>query len=60
VSFQDRHRVHEDCRKACQVLARVGDQWSVLVLVLLVDGPPRFFDSITGASEYRIARFRGR
>jgi DNA-binding HxlR family transcriptional regulator len=37
------HRpLHEDCRKVSQVLARVGDKWSVLVVMLLRDGPLRF------------------
>lgn len=33
---------HTDCRKVGQVLARVGDKWSVLVVMLLKDGPRRF------------------
>ncbi len=32
----------EDCRAVSSVLARVGDKWSVLVIVLLGDGPKRF------------------
>jgi DNA-binding HxlR family transcriptional regulator len=32
----------EDCRAASAVLARVGDKWSVLIIVLLGDGPKRF------------------
>ncbi|MEW6639980.1 MAG: helix-turn-helix domain-containing protein [Pseudomonadota bacterium] len=35
------HRV-EDCRAVGTVLARVGDKWSVLVIMLLQDGPRRF------------------
>ena len=31
-----------DCRAVSGVLARVGDKWSVLVIVLLGDGPKRF------------------
>jgi DNA-binding HxlR family transcriptional regulator len=42
VTFQDHHPFHEDCRKVSQVLARVGDKWSVLVVMLLRDGPRRF------------------
>ncbi len=34
--------LHTDCRKVGQVLARVGDKWSVLVVMLLKDGPRRF------------------
>ena len=31
-----------DCRAVSQVLARVGDKWSVLIVMLLGDGPMRF------------------
>ena len=31
-----------DCRAVSSVLARVGDKWSVLTIVLLGDGPKRF------------------
>jgi DNA-binding HxlR family transcriptional regulator len=34
--------LHEDCRKVSRVLARVGDKWSVLVVMLLRDSPRRF------------------
>lgn len=33
---------HNDCRGVATVLARVGDKWSVLVIMLLMDGPRRF------------------
>ena len=32
----------EDCRAISSILARVGDKWSVLIVVLLGDGPKRF------------------
>ena len=32
----------EDCRAVSSVLARVGDKWSVLIIVLLGDGSKRF------------------
>ena len=32
----------DDCRAVSSVLARVGDKWSVLVIVLLGNGPKRF------------------
>ena len=35
------HRA-SDCRAVSGVLARVGDKWSVLIIVLLGDGPKRF------------------
>jgi DNA-binding HxlR family transcriptional regulator len=31
-----------DCRAVSGVLARVGDKWSVLIIVMLGDGPKRF------------------
>ncbi len=35
-------RVAEDCRAVGEVLARVGDKWTVLVVSTLGDGPKRF------------------
>jgi DNA-binding HxlR family transcriptional regulator len=32
----------QDCRPAAEILARIGDKWSVLVVMLLGDGPCRF------------------
>jgi DNA-binding HxlR family transcriptional regulator len=34
--------VPEDCRAVSEVLARVGDKWTVLVVGMLGDGPKRF------------------
>lgn len=34
--------VAEDCRAVSEVLARVGDKWTVLVVGVLGDGPRRF------------------
>jgi DNA-binding HxlR family transcriptional regulator len=34
----------EDCREVSRVLARVGDKWTVLIVMLLVAGPRRFND----------------
>jgi DNA-binding HxlR family transcriptional regulator len=31
-----------DCRAVTSVLARVGDKWSVFVIMMLIDGPLRF------------------
>jgi DNA-binding HxlR family transcriptional regulator len=36
------NRASEDCRAVSSVLARVGDKWSVLIIVLLGNGPKRF------------------
>jgi DNA-binding HxlR family transcriptional regulator len=33
---------HEQCRAISDVLARVGDKWTVMVVGLLADGPMRF------------------
>jgi DNA-binding HxlR family transcriptional regulator len=34
--------VAEDCRAVSEVLARVGDKWTVLVVSVLGEGPKRF------------------
>ncbi|MGJ4885859.1 winged helix-turn-helix transcriptional regulator [Bradyrhizobium sp. HKCCYLRH3059] len=33
---------HHDCRGVASILARVGDKWSVFVIMMLQDGPKRF------------------
>ncbi|MGY3073865.1 DNA-binding HxlR family transcriptional regulator [Bradyrhizobium sp. LM6.10] len=33
---------HADCRGVASVLSRVGDKWSVFVIMMLGDGPRRF------------------
>jgi DNA-binding HxlR family transcriptional regulator len=38
------HPLYEDCLKVSQILARVGEKWSMLVVMLLRDGPRRFND----------------
>src|SRR3954453_1872401 len=35
-------RDHADCRGVASILARVGDKWSVFVIMMLSDGPRRF------------------
>src|SRR6201987_2385372 len=35
-------RVPEECRAVSDVLSRVGDKWTVLVVTMLGDGPKRF------------------
>lgn len=35
-------RETEPCRRVSQILSRIGDKWSVLVVMLLGDGPRRF------------------
>jgi DNA-binding HxlR family transcriptional regulator len=34
-----------DCRGVASILARVGDKWSVFVIMMLGDGPKRFNES---------------
>jgi len=31
-----------DCQKISQVLARVGEKWSILIIMMLSGGPRRF------------------
>jgi hypothetical protein len=33
VTAKDHHPLHEDCRKVSPVLAKVGDKWSVLIVM---------------------------
>jgi DNA-binding HxlR family transcriptional regulator len=42
VTIELPNRASEDCIAVSSVLARVGDKWSVLIIVLLGDGPKRF------------------
>lgn len=45
---------HEACRRTRQILDRVGDKWSALVIGRLMDGPVRFNEmrrSIDGISQ---------
>ncbi len=53
------HPLHEDCRKISQILARIGEKWSMLVVMLLWDGPRRFNDirrSTGGISQQMLTR----
>ena len=48
------HPMSESCRKVSRVLARVGDKWSVLVVMQLGQGPRRFSElkrAIDGVSQ---------
>ena len=36
------HFHSEGCREVSRLLARVGDKWSVLIVMMLADGPRRF------------------
>src|SRR3990172_3776872 len=41
-AIQGNLHVPEDCRAVSEVLSRVGDKWTVLVVSRLGDGPKRF------------------
>jgi len=43
-----------DCQKISQVLARVGEKWSILIIMLLAGGPRRFTEikrAVNGISQ---------
>lgn len=45
---------HTDCQKISQVLARIGEKWSVLIIMFLAGGPRRFTEikrAINGISQ---------
>jgi DNA-binding HxlR family transcriptional regulator len=43
-TFLEQSHIHVpgDCPKVAPILSRVGDKWSILVVMLLGDGPMRF------------------
>ena len=50
---------HRDCRQVSDILARVGDKWSVLVVMRLRDRPHRFNDlkrAVGGISQQMLTR----
>lgn len=53
------HPLHGDCAKVSQILARVGEKWSMLIVMLLRDGPRRFNEikrSTGGISQQMLTR----
>jgi DNA-binding HxlR family transcriptional regulator len=38
------HPLHQDCQKVSQILSRIGEKWSMLVVMMLRAGPRRFND----------------
>jgi DNA-binding HxlR family transcriptional regulator len=53
------HPLHQDCQKVSQILARIGEKWSMLVVMLLRDGPRRFNDikrNTAGISQQMLTR----
>jgi DNA-binding HxlR family transcriptional regulator len=59
VTVQLPNPASEDCRNLSSILARVGDKWSVLIVVLLGDGPKRFNEikRIVGGISQRMLTF---
>jgi DNA-binding HxlR family transcriptional regulator len=48
-----------DCRRVSQILARVADKWSILVVMVLRDNPRRFNDikrTVEGISQQMLTR----
>jgi DNA-binding HxlR family transcriptional regulator len=53
------HPLHSDCSKVSQILSRVGEKWSMLIVMLLRDGPRRFNEikrSTGGISQQMLTR----
>lgn len=54
VTVPPRDLENSECHKVSQVLARVGDKWSILIVMLLADGPHRFTEikrAVNGISQ---------
>ncbi len=50
---------HDECPKVSRVLARLGDKWSVLIVVLLRERPYRFNEikrTVAGISQQMLTR----
>tara|TARA_B100001778_G_scaffold259981_1_gene220369 strand:- start:465 stop:893 length:429 start_codon:yes stop_codon:yes gene_type:complete len=55
---ETRH-VLERCRNVAPILQRVGDKWSMLIIIVLIDGPCRFSvlkRTIDGISQQMLTR----
>jgi DNA-binding HxlR family transcriptional regulator len=53
------HPLHDDCQRVSQTLARIGEKWRMLVVMLLRDGPRRFNDirrNTAGISQQMLTR----
>jgi DNA-binding HxlR family transcriptional regulator len=53
------HPLHQNCQKVSQILARIGEKWSMLVVMLLRDGSRRFNDikrNTAGISQQMLTR----
>jgi DNA-binding HxlR family transcriptional regulator len=59
VTSREYQPLHEDCRKVSQVLSRVGDKWSVVIVMLLRERPRRFNEirrTVDGISQQMLTR----
>jgi DNA-binding HxlR family transcriptional regulator len=59
VTASEAKDVLSDCRRVLPVLSLVGDKWTVLVIVILRNGPCRFNQlrrSVEGISQQMLAR----
>jgi len=53
------HPLHQDCQQVSRILARIGEKWSMLVVMLLREGPRRFNDikrNTAGISQQMLTR----
>ena len=51
--------LHGDCRRISEILSRVGDKWTVLIVMVLREGPRRFNDikrTVGGISQQMLTR----
>ncbi len=54
VTVSGRHLPSEECPRISQVLARIGEKWSVLIIIMLAERPRRFSElkrAIGGVSQ---------
>jgi DNA-binding HxlR family transcriptional regulator len=59
LTLTEMNDVLSDCRRVTPILSRLGDKWTVLVIVVLRDGPRRFNDikrNINGISQQMLTR----
>src|SRR6187402_1122087 len=57
--LEDDVQIPDDCRKVGDVLSRIGDKWSVIVIMTLGRGPVRFNAlkrTVTGISQQMLTR----
>jgi DNA-binding HxlR family transcriptional regulator len=57
--FGHGHPLQSDCAKVREIMARLGDKWSVLIVMLLRGGPRRFNEMrrlVEGISQQMLAR----